>query len=57
MFDPAEIQQLMLDEIELLTAMCRGRKFLRPMEVQQDTLAVTLEIAAGREPDQEKIAA
>lgn len=53
MFDPAEIQEIMLDEIELLTHMCRGRKFLKPMEIQQETFAVTLEIIAGQIPDEE----
>ncbi len=55
MFDPAEIQELMLDEIELLTAMCRGRKFNKPMEIQQETFAVTLDVMAGQVPEDYEI--
>lgn len=52
MFDPAEIQELLLDEIELITQMCRARprSKLCP-EIHNEDFNGTLNIAAGQAPD------
>lgn len=51
MFDPAEIQALMAEEIELITQMCRSRPRKLAPEVHQDDFNTTLNLAAGQVED------
>ena len=54
MFDPVEIHELMAEEIEAITIMCRARKRIQAPEIHDEDFNETLNIMAGQEPELEE---
>lgn len=55
MFDPAEIQEFLIEEIELITLTCRAYAAKQAPQVHEDDFAETLNVLAGHITDEEEL--